>query len=744
MALVCASIATFISPQSHASESVSLARFLELANEQGQNIIFSDDLVKPRHRVQFEPSAEITRQTIERALEQFDLSLKGADPAVVISLAEEQLPEEPEDPEWLEIPIEEIVVSSSLHEFKLHSVTSSLYLDQQSLNHRAVTANDAFRVTAKLPGVASNGVSTSTAIRGGLKDETLIMYDDFQLYEPYHLHHFQDLISPFDYRAIEGISFATGGFPAEYGDRMSGVMDIQSVSPSDTDSLREVSVGLYTASYFQTGSWRQHDYLLSIRRSTIDLIGNTLNTDLGSPTFGDVLFKAETQLSEQTRLSTNLLWFGDDISINNSSKTETAESSYGNTYLWLTLDQDFESATTQTQLGITAIKDDRQGRVNKPGMVEGRLNDDREFRMYQLSHKQSWRLNGASLEMGGVYRYLDAEYSVDQNLVIDSRFEAVSNYFRPPLRSIATREYGSQVNLYASYKRSLLQNLYIELGVRVDAQDYINGDWDYEPNPRLSILYRVFDGDLRASWGEFSQTQGIHELQISDGITSFHEPQEAHHQVISYTRNFGDTDFRIEAYRKEVDHTALYFENLTDPISLVPELQVDRYLIEPRKVESRGIEVSLNRPIPGGEVWFNYTRSSVKEEVAGQEIYRSSDQKHASNIGLSTTLRQWQVSLEAGYHSGWPTSVITLGPDGNALPVQRNDRRLSNFVTVDTKASRTWLFGNNQLRLELGLTNLLNRQNRIGTEYSMVNDQLIDEASDALPIAPFIDVYWRF
>jgi outer membrane cobalamin receptor len=744
VALASIGLATFLPFQSTASETISLARFLALANEQGHNIIFSDALVLPRHRIQYEPSTTITREQIERALVQFNLQLSSTDPAIVTSNGTDEPAEVQQKPEWLELPIEEIVVSSSLHEFKLQHVTSALYLDQQSLNHRAVTANDALRVAAKLPGVASNGVATSAAIRGGLKDETLIRLDEFQLYEPYHLHHFQDLISPFDYRTIEGISFATGGFPAEYGDRMSGVMDIQGLRPSEHEPTREIGIGLYTASYFQVGSWGKHDFMLSARRSTIDLIGDSLKTDLGTPSFADLNFKSETQLSDRTRLSTNLLWFGDDISINDSGMTEVADSSYGNTYVWLTLDRDLETTSSKTQLGITAIKDDREGWVNKPGMVNGYLNDDQEFRMYQFSHKQTWRLGDSFLELGGTYRYLDAEYSVNQMLSIDSRFAAVSNFPRPAERSLSRDEYGNQVNLFANFKRALLQDLFVELGVRLDAQDYISRDWEYEPNPRISILYRLFGGDLRASWGEYSQTQGIHELQLSDGIETFHESQEAHHQVTSYTRPFGNFDVRLEAYRKEVDHTASYFENLSDPVSLVPELQVDRFLVDPRQVKARGFEISISTTLAGNELWFNYTRASVKEEVAGQEVYRSSDQKHAANLGWSATLRNWQVSLETGYHSGWPTSAITLDDNGMALPVQRNDRRLPNFVTVDAKATRTWLFNDNQLRLELGITNLANRENRIGTEYSVVGDEFIEEPSDALPLAPFIDVYWRF
>jgi len=744
VALASIGLATFLPFQSTASETISLARFLALANEQGYNIIFSDALVLPRHRIQFEPSAPITREQIERALVQFDLHLSGTDPAIITSNATDEPEEEQQKPEWLELPIEEIIVSSSLHEFKLQHVTSALYLDQQSLNHRAVTANDALRVAAKLPGVASNGVSTSAAIRGGLKDETLIRLDEFQLYEPYHLHHFQDLISPFDYRTIEGISFATGGFPAEYGDRMSGVMDIQAISPGEQAPTREVGLGLYTASYFQVGSWGNHDFMLSGRRSTIDLIGKSLKTDLGTPTFADLNFKSETQISDKTRLSTNLLWFGDDVSINDSDRTEIADSSYVNTYFWMTLDRELNATSSKTQLGITAIKDDREGWVNKPGMVTGYLNDDQEFRMYQLSHKQTWRLGDTFLEIGGTYRYLDAEYSVNQSLSIDPRFAALSNYPRPSDRKLSQDEYGNQLNLFANYKRALSKDLYVELGVRLDAQDYINRDWEYEPNPRISVLYRLFDGDLRASWGEYSQTQGIHELQLSDGVSTFHEPQEAHHQVISYTRAFGDFDVRLEAYRKEVDHTAPYFENLTDPVSLVPELQVDRILVDPRQVEAKGLELSISTTLSGNEFWFNYTRASVREEVAGQEVFRSSDQKHAANLGWSATLKNWQVSLETSYHSGWPTSVIALDDNGFALPAQRNDRRLSNFVTVDAKASRTWQFNDNQLRLELGVTNLANRENHIGTEYSVVGGELIEEPSDALPLAPFIDVYWRF
>ena len=86
--------------------------------------------------------------------------------------------------------------------------------------------DDALRIANHLPGTASLGLSARPYVRGGLQDETLVLFNDVELLEPFHLKDFQSVFSGFNPSVIESVDVYTGGFPVRYGDRMSGVMDI--------------------------------------------------------------------------------------------------------------------------------------------------------------------------------------------------------------------------------------------------------------------------------------------------------------------------------------------------------------------------------------------------------------------------------------------------------------------------------------------------------------------------------------
>ena len=58
-------------------------------------------------------------------------------------------------------------------------------------------------------------------------------FDGLRLYNPYHLKNFQSIFSTVDPRLVRSIDVYTGGFPAIYGDRMSSVIDIASMTPPE-------------------------------------------------------------------------------------------------------------------------------------------------------------------------------------------------------------------------------------------------------------------------------------------------------------------------------------------------------------------------------------------------------------------------------------------------------------------------------------------------------------------------------
>ena len=83
---------------------------------------------------------------------------------------------------------------------------------------------DIFRSIQLLPGVSgTNESSSGLYVRGGTPDQNLVLLDGFTVY---HVDHFYGFFSAFNSGAIKDIQMFKGGFPAEYGGRISSVMDL--------------------------------------------------------------------------------------------------------------------------------------------------------------------------------------------------------------------------------------------------------------------------------------------------------------------------------------------------------------------------------------------------------------------------------------------------------------------------------------------------------------------------------------
>ena len=103
---------------------------------------------------------------------------------------------------------------------------ASLSLSKEGIDRFPLIDNDVFRAAHIFPGVTSNDFSARFNLRGGEKDEIVVRLDGMELFEPYHLQDFGGAISIIDLGVIRRADLFMGGFPAEYGDKMSGVFDI--------------------------------------------------------------------------------------------------------------------------------------------------------------------------------------------------------------------------------------------------------------------------------------------------------------------------------------------------------------------------------------------------------------------------------------------------------------------------------------------------------------------------------------
>jgi hypothetical protein len=91
---------------------------------------------------------------------------------------------------------------------------------------------DVLRAIELLPGVISTSdFSSAFNVRGGSADQNLILLDGFPVFNPFHL---GGLFSVFNSDAIARAELFAGGFGAEYGGRVSSVLNIETAGAADS------------------------------------------------------------------------------------------------------------------------------------------------------------------------------------------------------------------------------------------------------------------------------------------------------------------------------------------------------------------------------------------------------------------------------------------------------------------------------------------------------------------------------
>ncbi|MGI9272572.1 MAG: TonB-dependent receptor plug domain-containing protein, partial [Woeseiaceae bacterium] len=189
--------------------------------------------------------------------------------------------------------IETIAVSASRYEILRELAASRFVLDQRTIQNMPDIGEDPIRITQRLPGAAASGASAKTHFRGGEESEIGIMLNGHPLFDPYHVRDYQSIFSAIDSRAIEGVEVYTGGFPVRFGDRMSGLVlmeSLESLRPRHT----EIGVSVFNTSVLTAGNSADHRWLFSARRGNLDLV---IDEKFGQPSYYDVFGEFEFDFS---------------------------------------------------------------------------------------------------------------------------------------------------------------------------------------------------------------------------------------------------------------------------------------------------------------------------------------------------------------------------------------------------------------------------------------------------------------
>ncbi len=620
--------------------------------------------------------------------------------------------------------IEEIVVTPTRHQILGDDPEARQTIQGEELARLAHLGDDAQRAPARLPGTAAGDKSAKFSLRGGDWNEVLVVLDGLEIDEPYHLEEFLAFSGIVDSQAIERVDVLAGGFPVEYGGRMSGVMEMTSSSPSD--GAASVGAGLPNSRALIEGTARSGaaGWLLAARAwypdALVDLVdpgGEDVN-----PYYYDLMGKAALRFDRGTTISAHVLAARDRLDFSGEEREEGARARYNTTYAWINIASPWTARLfSLTQVSAGAVETDRSGNSEDPGQGRARVDDERVSRFSGI--KQEWLFRGSErllTKWGFDARDLDADYEYVSHLEIDDPIFTPAGAPLVVDRGIVSRPSGSRLGAYAAVKARLLPSLTAEAGLRWEKQTYAD---DSQLDPRVNLVWAAGErSTLRAAWGLFHQPQRIDELQVEDGVEEFLPAQLSEHRLVSFEHGLASgLHVRVDAYWKSVSHPRPRFENLFNPIELFPDLESDRVRIAPRRAAARGVEAYLRDEPSAGIGWrAGYALAVAEDDVGGRTEPRSWDQRHAVNAGLSWRWGAgWELDLAGAWHSGWPTTRVdarAVSDPNGMVRIQptlgrRNAERFSPYHRLDLRLTRHVPLPLGRLVMFLEVLNLYDRNN---------------------------------
>ncbi len=351
----------------------SVAEVIDEFRDQGQPFAYSTSLVRDNLTVADEPTPGTPLEIVRQILAPHGLAVKTEAGLYLVVRAERERARQPAPvatPGDPTTDIETVVVAASRYEISREISTSMSAIDQRTIQNMPDVGEDPIRVTQRLPGTAASGASAVAHFRGGEQNEIGIMLNGQWLFDPFHIRDYQNIFSAVDARAIEGVEVYTGGFPVRYGDRMSGLVLMDSL---DAEKARhtEIGVSVFNTSVLTAGSRSDRNWLFSARRGNLDLV---IDPEYGQPSYFDVFGEYTFALSGNTRLSLNALYADDQVKIvleTDPAEIEQVVSDTRNAQLWLRLDSDWSaSLSSSTVLSFVELQQSarrRRERSRKDG-----------------------------------------------------------------------------------------------------------------------------------------------------------------------------------------------------------------------------------------------------------------------------------------------------------------------------------------------------------------------------------------
>jgi hypothetical protein len=684
------------------------------------------------------------------------------------------------------------------------AVISATKQDQQEnpgVGKQSMTSKDIGRVVAVggvadfaqsvqvIPGVVSTGDQGGQLyIRGGTPVQNKVLLDGMIIYNPFHS---IGLFSVFDTDVIKNADVYTGGFNADYGGRVSSVMDITTRDGNRKNVSGKITVSPFGAKLMLEGP---------IRKMTPDSVAN----QHGSINY---VFSAKNSYLRQSSkllysyvdkngLPFNFSDYYGKISFNsiNGSKLNVFGFLFNDTV---------SRYKGSADLGWKSIGFGSNFQV-VPGNSTTLIKGNFAYSKYDIGMREDFfsprHSSCDGFNMGLNFTYFQRKNVVNYGLEVLG-YKTNFNFENEVHRTIEQVDATTEFAFYLKYKwisgnlahgKDSLANhtLVLEPGFRVQYYASLN---NISPEPRLGFKYN-FNNHLRlkGAFGMYSQnlisaTSDRDVVNLFYGFLSGSENhpstftgpdgkvydittdlQKANHYIlgmewdpIDSTEKFGNIEFTLEGYLKDftqltnLNRDKLYDDNQANATK--PDNLKKDFIIETGK--AYGVDFLCKYTYKDFYFWGVYSLGYVTRWDGTQTYRPNFDRRHNVNIVMAYNFgkyKDWEVDLHWNFGTGFPftptqgffenltfsnitSNYTTQNGSLGILYGSLNSHQLPTYHRLDATIKKTWKFSDtNVLEVAFSLTNAYNRQN------VFYFDRVTYKRVDQLPIMPSLSANWTF
>ncbi|MDA3859815.1 MAG: TonB-dependent receptor [Melioribacteraceae bacterium] len=616
---------------------------------------------------------------------------------------------------------------------------------------------DILKTMQLLPGVSQAGDGNSGYfVRGGNIDQNLILLDEATVYNPSHLFGF---FSVFNSDAIKNAKMIKGSMPAEYGGRISSVLDIKMKEGNNKNFRFTGGIGLISSRLSVEGPIVKDkgSFLISGRRTYADLFIPLAGDEALSDAqlyFYDLNLKANYSFSNSDKLylsgyfGRDVLGFDDQFGFDWGNITGTlrwnhlfSEKLFSNTSLIF----------SDYNYSVNVISGDNDFEISS-GIRDINYKTDFQY-FYNTENRFSFGF------IGFHHTFLPGEINSNSGNVNDYKVED---------------KFGIELAAYISHETDLTNRIKLNYGLRYssylnlgpgtvytfDDDNFVTSTKIYE-NSEIINSYGGFEPRFSATYlldetsslkGAFARNyQYIHLVSTSTTstpldvwlpTTNLVKPEIANQVSLGYFKNFANNEYEssVEVYYKNMENQIDY-ENGAD---IYFNEQIESQLVF-GKGYAYGAEFYIKKNFGSLTGWLSYTLSKTEREFPdinnGNPYSARQDRTHDFSItGMYKYNNWWTFSVNWIYYTGdavtFPSGKYTV--DGNTLSLytERNGYRMPDYHRLDVGA--TWILSKSatsEKSLTFSLFNAYNRKNAYTISFEENKDN--SSNTDAVRLALF-------